>query len=87
MNEELLIQKVIGLEADMKEVKQTLGEINGKISLFDDLLSGQDKMIQLLTRVDQESVFFNNRIRRLEEDRVQKLETDMKIVKQHLQLV
>ena len=62
MNEDLIIQKVISLEEDMKVVKEKVS----KLDLIDALLQGQDKMIRILERVDQERVFTNEKIRHLE---------------------
>ena len=74
MNEDLLIQKITGLEEDVKIIKEKIN----KVDLIDDVLAGQDKMIQILMRVDQERLFTNERMKRLEED-VQR-------IKLHLQL-
>jgi len=88
MNEDLIIQKIIKLEEDMKEVKETMAT---KMDIKE-LLDGQDKMIRILERVDQERVFTNSRMERFEtqgsngEERIMKLEKDVQAIKQHLQL-
>lgn len=53
MDENLIIQKIIKLEEDMKEVKETMST---KMDIRE-ILNGQDKMIKILERVDQERVF------------------------------
>ena len=89
MNEDLIIQKIIKLEEDMKEVKERLGKLD---SNMDVLINGQDRMIRILERVDQERAFTNARMERFEkqglsgEERIMKLEKDMQTIKQHLQL-
>jgi hypothetical protein len=61
MQEDLMIQKIVNLEADVAVIKEKIG----KIDLIDDVLSGQDKMITILSRLDQERIFNTERIKRL----------------------
>ena len=83
MNEDKIIQKLLEHDGKLERIEEKVQ----KVDMFDDVLKGQDKIIQLLTRIDQERVFTNTRMDRIEKERIVKLETDMKIVKQHLQLV
>lgn len=59
-----MIEKIINLEADVAVIKEKVG----KIDLIDNVLEGQDKMITILSRLDQERIFNTERIKRLEED-------------------
>lgn len=74
MDEDKIIKKIIKLEEDVEEIKKTMATKDD----VDKILNGQDKMIQLFTRIDQERLFGNERMKRLE--------TDVKMIKQHLQL-
>lgn len=74
MDEDKFIKKIIKLEEDVEEIKKTMATKDD----VDKILNGQDKMIQLFTRIDQERLFGNERMKRLE--------TDVKMIKQHLQL-
>ncbi len=64
MNEDLFIQKIIKLEADVEQIKETMAT---KMDLRT-LMDGQDKMIRILERVDQERVFTNTKLDRLENE-------------------
>ena len=75
MNEELLIEKVVNIEKDVEHIKEKIL----KIDMLDDILAGQDKMITILQRLDQEHVFTSQRIKRLE--------LQVERIKVHLHLV
>ena len=65
MNEDLMIEKIVTLEADMKDVKERLDRVETNT---ESILSGQDKMIGILQRIDQERAFTNHRMERFESD-------------------
>lgn len=75
MNEDLFIQKIIKLEADVEEIKRTMAT---KLDIGK-LLEGQDQMIRILERVDQERTFTNVRLERLEQD-VNKIKSQLHLV-------
>ena len=56
-----IIIKLISVDTDVKELK----EKSKKLDMFDTLLEGQDKMIRILERVDQERVFTNQRLEKI----------------------
>ncbi len=64
MNEDLVIKKLITLEEDVAVIKEKAA----KLDMFDTLLTGQDKMIKILDRLDQERIFTNEKINQLEAD-------------------
>lgn len=74
MNEDLMIKKLIILEQDVTVIKETIKKLDG----WDNLISGQDKMIRILERLDQERVFTNQKIN--------ELENDVQHIKKHLHL-
>lgn len=78
MNEDLMIQKIIELEEDVSIIKEKMIGIDNLDKKMDILMNGQDKMISILQRVDQERTFTNVRLERLEQT--------IKIIKQRLQL-
>jgi len=74
MDEDKIILEILNLKADVKDIRETMATKND----IADLLAGQDKMIQILSRVDQERVFTNEKIRQLE--------ADVKTIKLQLQI-
>lgn len=68
MNEDLLITKVVNLEADMKDVKEKLKKLDTIEQNMDTLMKGQDLMVKILQDHRQEDAAANQRIKRLEED-------------------
>ncbi len=88
MDEDKIIKKLDHHEKRLDKITdkllehdETLKHIKEEMATRDDvdkILNGQDKMIQLFTRIDQERLFGNERMKRLE--------TDVKMIKQHLQL-
>lgn len=75
MNEDLVIQKIIKLEEDVAFLKEKIV----KVDMLDELMVGQDKMIKILERLDDERVLMN--------DRITYLEKDVTMIKDHLHLV
>ena len=69
-----VITKLIEHDGELKNIKETMSTKE----MMDELMRGQDKMIQILIRVDQERVFTNEKIRQLE--------TDVKLIKLQLQI-
>lgn len=64
MNEEKIIHKLLDIEAKMDQVttKKDLQEFR------DENIEQHDLMMTMLTRLDQERIFTQERIKRLEED-------------------
>lgn len=64
MNEDKIIQKLLEHDGRFENIERKMADkddVNG-------LLNGQDKMITILMRIDQERVFTNERIKRLERE-------------------
>ncbi len=75
MNEDLVIKKIINLEEDSAIIKETMATKHDIRLIMD----GQDKMIRLMERWDDERILMN--------DAIKTLETDVAYLKKHLQLV
>lgn len=75
MNEDLVIKKLVNLEQDMIEVKKKVNEHDSKL---DKLLIGQDEMIGLMKRWDEERIHMNQKITELDED-VSKIKFQLKL--------
>jgi hypothetical protein len=74
MNEDLFIKKVLKLEEDVayiKEVMATKDDIR-------ELKKGQDQMIGLMQRWDEERIHMNQKITELDED-VSKIKFQLKL--------
>jgi len=78
MDEDKVIGKLIGHDDRLQRIEDDMVVVKEKVSLIDDLLLGQDKMMKILLRVDQERVFTNEKIKQLE--------ADVKQIKLHLQI-
>ena len=48
MNEDKIIQKLLEHDGKLERIEKKVQ----KVDMFDDVLKGQDKIIQLLTRID-----------------------------------
>lgn len=74
MNEDKIIEKLIQIDGHLDHVvtKQEFSDFK------DAYFSGQDKMIRILERIDQERVFTNEKIKHLE--------ADLEMVKLRLQI-
>ncbi len=66
MNEDLVIRKIITLEADMKEVKERLIRLDDIEEYLGVVMSNQDHIIRVLTKLEQEMTFANERFARHE---------------------
>jgi len=64
MNEDKIVQKLIEHDKKFDELV-TKGEFK---QFKEEMLSGQDRMLQILERLDQERIFTNEAIKRLEKD-------------------
>jgi hypothetical protein len=82
MNEDLFIKKVIKLEEDMIYVKEKIQ----KIDMLDDLIKGQDKMIAILERIDQERILTEHTLKKVEKE-VGLNTMDIKKIKVQLHMV
>ena len=65
MNEDLVIKKVIKLEEDMSWMKEKMTYVTKKIDSFE---NGQDKMIAILERLDQEWVLTEHHLKQVDEE-------------------
>lgn len=74
MDEEKIIEKLIIIEGKVEKTV-TKEEFNG---FKEDYYRGQDKMITILERLDQERVFTNEKIKQLE--------SEINQIKTHLQI-
>lgn len=70
-----VIEKLIDHDEKLGNIEYRLE----KLDVLDDFMAGQDKMITILERVDQERIFTNEAIKRLE--------ADVSRIKKHLHLV
>jgi hypothetical protein len=70
------------LRADISEKFMTKHEF---YEFKDEILTGQDKMITILERLDQERVFTNEAVKRLEAQ-VEVNTHDIKVIKERLQI-
>lgn len=82
MNEDLFIKKVIKLEEGMIYVKEKIQ----KIDMLDDLIKGQDKMIAILERIDQERILTEHTLKKVEKE-VDLNTVDIKKIKVQLHMV
>jgi len=71
MDMEKIIHKIINLEQGVQEIKENMVDKN----MF---LDGQDKIMVILKRLDQERVFDGELIKRLE--------TDVGLIKTHMRI-
>lgn len=85
MNEDLFIQKVLKLEEDVAQIKEVMST-KADVRL---ILDGQDQMMRILRRLDQEQTFTSVHLGRLDEKikKIDELEKDVKDIKLKLQMV
>lgn len=74
MDEDKVILKLIDHDERLKRIEENMATKND----IANLLVGQDKMMQILLRVDQERIFTNEKIKQLE--------ADVKTIKLQLQI-
>ena len=74
MNEDRIIEKLLEHDGRLDHINEKLV----KLDTLDVIMSGQDRMIRILERVDQERVFTNEKIKHLE--------TDLESIKLRLQI-
>lgn len=53
MDEDKIIKKLLEHDGKLERIEEKVQ----KVDMFDDVLEGQDKIIQLLTRIDQERIY------------------------------
>ena len=68
INHDGQLERIIINQVKHEERLDSIDEKLKKLDRFDEVLAGQDKMISILDRVDQERVFTNEAIKRLEKD-------------------
>lgn len=92
MNEDKIIEKIINLEEDVSIIKEKLSSMDGKMGLLDTVIEGQDHIIGMLKHMTTEMAATNHALRRHEdrietaENRMDKLEKDVGVIKMHLHL-
>jgi len=64
MNEDRVIEKLLEHDGRLDRIEKKMV----KLDMLDDIFAGQDRMIRILERVDQERVFTNEKIKQLEAD-------------------
>lgn len=77
-NEDLIIKEVAQLSTDMANVKDRLDRIESKVNSIDTVMAGQDKMMKILERLDDERLFMNQKITEFDED-VSKIKLHLKL--------
>lgn len=83
MNEDKVIQEILLLRTDVDGIKEKMEVFDTKLDTFGTLVEGQDKMMQILLRLDQERVFINERVNCLDK-RVENIE-NIAFIKTELQ--
>lgn len=81
LNEDLVIQKLINLETDNKFLKEKVARMDTLEQNMNILMNGQDKMIKILERIDDERLAMNSKITELEKEHIEPLEQDMQAIK------
>ncbi len=92
MNEEKIIAKLVDHDEQLREIKDNMVTKNELAEFKDEYLQGQDEMMTILKRLDEDRIFTHRWVDRIEsdlehtksrvaqsEDEISKLKTDLKI--------